>query len=88
MYPFYSDYLLWVVGNCIAHLNTHEIRDRSYFEILECSNGDVKLAVAPLNVIRKTFLCIYFEPVYGIRNPNVSEEGLEELLNEISSSIL
>jgi hypothetical protein len=88
MYLFYSDYLLWVVGNCIAHLNNYEIKYRSYFEILGCSNGDVKLAVAPLNVIRKTFLCIYFEPAYSTRNPNVSEEGLEELLNKISSSIL
>ena len=24
MYLFYSDYLLWVIGNCLAHLNNHK----------------------------------------------------------------
>jgi hypothetical protein len=93
------DDLKWVIGNCIAHLDNQEVRFgpcvpmninevSSYFKILGCSNGDVKLAITPLNVIRKTFLCIYFEPAYNVRNSNVSEEGLEELLNRISSSIL
>ena len=26
MYLFYSDYLKWVIGNCIAHLGNQEVR--------------------------------------------------------------
>jgi hypothetical protein len=60
----------------------------SFFEISGDSNGDIKLAVAPLNVIRKTLLCIYFEPAYNIKKSKVSEEELKGLLNRINSSIL
>lgn len=99
MYLFYSDYLKWVIGNCIAHLGNQELRYgsckpmninkvSSYFEISGCSNGDVKLAITPLNIIRKTFLCIYFEPAYSVRDFNVSKEGLKGLLDRINSSIL
>ena len=99
MYLFYSDYLLWVIGNCLAHLNNHKSKFGSnvridineilsYFEISGCNNGDVKLVITPLNIIRKTFLCIYFEPAYSIRNSNTSEEGLKGLLKRISSNIL
>jgi hypothetical protein len=99
MYPFYSDYLKWVIGNCIAHLGNQELRYgqckpmninevSSYFEISGCSNGDVKLAIAPLNIIRKTFHCIYFEPAYSVRNSKVAKEGFKGLLDRINSSIL
>jgi len=65
MYLFYSGYLLWVIENCLAHLNNHksnfgsnvlmDINEISaYFEISGCNNGDVKLAITPLNAIQKT----------------------------------
>ncbi len=99
MYLFYSGYLKWLIRNCIAHLGNQEVRYgpskpmninevSSYFEISGCSNGDVKLAITPLNIIRKTFLCIYFEPAYSVRDFNVSKEGLKGLLDRINSSIL
>ena len=97
MYLFYSDYLPWVMGNCIAHIKNHEIKHSScvpmhinevspFFEISGESDGDVKLAVTPLNVIRKTFLRIYFEPAYNINEANTSEEGLNAFLNRIYST--
>jgi len=100
MYLFYSDYLLWVIGKCIVHLEDHENRFDSnvtgsineaspFFEISGCTNNSVRLVVTPLNVSMETFLCIYFEPAYNIRNSvNDSEEGFKELLNKINSNIL
>jgi hypothetical protein len=91
MYLFYSDYLLWVIGNCTVH-NENKFVSGSideaspYFEISGCNNDNVKLAVTPLNVSMETFLCIYFEPGYNIKNSvNDSEEGLKGLLNRINS---
>ena len=100
MYLFYSDYLLWVIGKCIVHLEdlenkfdshvTESINETSpYFEISGYNNDDVRLAVTPLNVSTETFLCIYFEPAYDIRNSvNDSEEGFKGLLNRINSNLL
>ncbi len=91
MYLFYSNYLMWVIESCTVHLEDHEsINETSpYFEISGYNNDEVKLAVTPLNISTETFLCIYFEPAYNIRNAdNDSEEGFEGLLNRINSNVL
>lgn len=101
MYLFYSDYLLWVIGKCIVHVEDHENRFDShvtgsineaspYFEISGCTDDDgVRLVVTPLNVSMEAFLCIYFEPAYNIGNSvNDSEEGFKGLLYRINSNIL
>ena len=99
MHLFYSDYLLWVIGKCIVHLEDHEdrfdfhamgsIEEASpYFEISGCTDDDgVRLVVTPLNVSMETFLCIYFEPAYNIGN-SVNDSGFEGLLKRINCNIL
>lgn len=102
MYLFYSDYLLWVLGNCIVHLQDQEDEFNSpsiaetisdnvlpYFEISGGNKNSVRLAVTPVNLNADTFLCIYFEPPYSIGNSaNKSEEAFKGLLNRINANIL
>jgi len=60
-----------------------------YFEISGYDTNDVKLVISPLNINMETFLCVYFEPAYNLRNPvNGSEEEFKGLLNRINNSIL
>lgn len=101
MYLFYFDYLLWVIRKCRVHLNDGENKNdsyitqsnaenqvSSYFGVSGCNNDNVKLVVTPLNVSIHTFLCVYFEPAYGIRNSaNDAKEGFETLLGKIDTSI-
>jgi hypothetical protein len=52
------------------------------------SNG-VKLVISPLNISMETFLCVYFEPAYNLRNSvNGSEKEFKGLLNRINNTIL
>ena len=99
IYLFYSDYLLWVIGKCRVHLEDHEGRFDShatgsidevspYFEISGCTDDDgVRLVVTHPNVSMESFLCIYFEPAYNIRN-SVNDSGFEGLLKRINCNIL
>lgn len=98
-YLFYSDYLLWVIGECIVHLEDHKnkfgshvtgsINESSpYFEISRCSDNSIRLVITPLNVSIETFLCIYFEPAFNIRDSLNNSEGFKGLLNRINSNIL
>lgn len=86
MYLFYSNYLLWVIGKCIVNLEDHEngfdsyvtgrVNEASpYFEILGCTDENVRLVITPLNVSMETFLCIYFEPAYDINNSINDSQG-------------
>jgi len=60
-----------------------------YFEISGCTDDSVRLMVTPLNISMETFLCVYFEPAYNLRNSvNGSEEEFKGLLNRINNSIL
>ena len=81
IYLFYSDYLMWVIRSCTGHLDdtknkdcfsiTH-ITDKSetsdFFELSGCDGDSVKLVVTPLNIRKRIFLCIYFEPSYNIKS--------------------
>jgi hypothetical protein len=94
MHLFYSDYLLWVIKSCRVHLDDGEnrnqfnlprsaIQDMPYFQISGYSNNNVKLVATPLDVNPKRFLCIYFDPAYGIRNSaNDAKEEFESLLRK------
>jgi len=101
MYLFYSDYLLWVIGKCVGHMKEYEnefncyvdgsVVDEAspYFEISGYDSNDIKLVISPLNIGIETFLCVYFEPAYNLRNSvNGSEEEFKGLLNRINNSIL
>lgn len=69
MYLFYSDYLLWLIGECIVHLDhknkfgshvTGSINESSpYFEISGCSDDSVRLVITSLNVSVETFLYLF-----------------------------
>jgi hypothetical protein len=97
MYLFYSDYLLWNIGNCMLHINNGQNNDNSdisqskvenktlpYFEISGYYNDDVRLAVTPINNSKYRFLCIYFEPAYRIRNSfDGTKEAFENLLGSV-----
>lgn len=81
MYLFYSEYLLWVIKSCkgdlddkrnkdcfsITHI-TNKSETSTFFELSGFDNDSVKLVVTPLDFKMKTFLCIYFEPSYGIKS--------------------
>jgi hypothetical protein len=97
MYPFYSDYLLWVIENCRVHLDDTDNKNDSYitqsateykispyFEISGCNSERVKLVATPLNVKMRTYLCIYFEPAFTSKSSaSGANEGLESLLHKI-----
>jgi hypothetical protein len=94
MHLFYSDYLTWVIKSCKVHLDDggnknkcnlpqNTIQDMPYFEISGYSNNNGKLVATPLDGNLRTFLCIYFEPAYGIRNSvNGAKEEFESLLRK------
>lgn len=103
MYLFYSDYLLWVIEKCRVRLDEQEYRYGfsftthsftrnsvlSYFEVSGCNKYNVKLAITPLNICMRRFLCIYFEPAYDITNSTGgTREGFERLLSKIITNIL
>jgi hypothetical protein len=82
MYLFYSEYLLWVIRKCMGHLGdtrnkdcfsithiTNKFETSTFFELSGFDNDSVKLVVTPLDTRIRTFLCIYFEPSYSIKNP-------------------
>lgn len=97
MYSFYSNYLLWVIRNCMLHPEDQEkkpdtfipgsVNPLHYFEISGCNKDNIRLAVTPLNVSLEIYLCVYFEPAYKIRKSIGDSEGFKELFNRISSSI-
>ncbi len=78
---FYSDYLLWVIRSCTGHLDdtknkdcfsithiTDKFETSTFFKLSGCDGDSVKLVVTPLNIGKRTFLCIYFEPSYNIKS--------------------
>lgn len=81
MYLFYSEYLSWIIRSCAGNLDdrknkecfeithiTNKIETSTFFELSGFDSDDVKLVVTPLDVISRTFLCIYFEPPYSIKS--------------------
>jgi len=97
---FYSDYLLWTIRKCgvssdYGKNNTDlyifkgvgENKELAYFQVSGFTRDSVKLAVTPLDLRMRKFICIYFEPAYKIRNSvNGIDEMFEELLSKIKSS--
>jgi hypothetical protein len=80
MYLFYSEYLSWIIRSCTGNLDDTRDKDclstthitnkfeTTFFELSGFDSDDVKLVVTPLDVITRTFLCIYFEPPYSIKS--------------------
>ena len=83
IYLFYSEYLLWLIQSCAGHLDldgtknkdnfsithfTNKFETSNFFELSGFDSDNVKLAVTPLNIRTRTFLCIYFEPSYSIKS--------------------
>lgn len=97
---FFSDYLLWTIRKCgvssdYGKNNTDlyifkgvgENKELAYFQVSGFTRDSVKLAVTPLDLRMRKFICIYFEPAYKIRNSvNGIDEMFEELLSKIKSS--
>ncbi len=95
---FYSDYLLWTIRKCgvrsdYGEKNTDlyifkgENKELSYFQVSGFTKDSVKLAVTPLDLRMRKFLCIYFEPAYKLRNSvNGIDEMFEALLSKIKSN--
>lgn len=97
---FFSDYLLWTIRKCgvssdYGKNNTDlymfkgvgENKELAYFQVSGFTRDSVNLAVTPLDLRMRKFICIYFEPAYKIRNSvNGIDEMFEELLSKIKSS--
>ncbi|HXW11995.1 MAG TPA: hypothetical protein VD694_04475 [Nitrososphaeraceae archaeon] len=97
---FFSDYLLWTIRKCgvssdYGKNNTDlyifkgvgENKELAYFQVSGFTRDSVKLAVTPLDLRMRKFICIYFEPAYKIRNSvNGIDEMFEELLSKIKSN--
>lgn len=97
---FFSDYLLWTIRKCgvssdYGKNNTDlyifkgvgENKELAYFQVSGFTRDSVNLAVTPLDLRMRKFICIYFEPAYKIRNSvNGIDEMFEELLSKIKSN--
>lgn len=97
---FFSDYLLWTIRKCgvssdYGNNNTDlyifkgvgENKELAYFQVSGFTRDSVNLAVTPLDLRMRKFICIYFEPAYKIRNSvNGIDEIFEGLLSKIKSS--
>lgn len=97
---FFSDYLLWTIRKCgvssdYGKNNTDlyifkgvgENKELAYFQVSGFTRDSVNLAVTPLDLRMRKFICIYFEPAYKIRNSvNGIDEIFEGLLSKIKSS--
>lgn len=94
---FYSDYLLWTIRKCgvrseYGKNNTDlyifkgvgENKELAYFQVSGFTRDSVKLAVTPLDLRMRKFICIYFEPAYKIRN---SVNGMDEMFDALLSKI-
>lgn len=98
IYLFYSEYLLWVIKSCTGHLDdtrnkdtsgithiTNKSKTSTFFELSGFEGNDVKLVVTPLDNEKRTFLCIYFEPSYSIKNSGTDGfKRLKSLLRKIN----
>jgi hypothetical protein len=98
MYTFYSEYLLWIIRSCLAHLDDPMEKNCSCvlqmpkryetsisFEISGIDSDRVKLIVTPLNTRTRTFLCVYFEPSCWIKGSSGEEDyRFKTLLRKIS----
>ena len=81
IYLFYSEYLSWIIRSCTGNVDdrkneecfgithiTNKSETSTFFELSGFDSDDVKLVVTPLDVMSRTFLCIYFEPPYNIKS--------------------
>jgi hypothetical protein len=61
-----------------------ENKELAYFQVSGFTRDSVKLAVTPLDLRMRKFICIYFEPAYKIRN---SVNGMDEMFDALLSKI-